>query len=278
MTITDEHFQHWLEHGYAVVENFFAGDELTAAQEQIERLMANDSGTNYFRWPFEEGDFLNQIPVHPDLVSFVERGIGTSDIACVKSELIGKMGDAGAWDEPLHCDFDNNMLVVPRDDDGFRQITTLTYFVGVDEGLGPTGVVSQQATHGLLPRVEITRAERPDLYDREIKVTCPAGSMLLYGMRTYHRGTGPSRDGAYRPSMWHVFQASDVPWRGPQCWDSFADTEHMARALTLMTPRQRELFGFPKVGHSYWNAETVAGVATRYPDMDMSVYVQNVTR
>lgn len=272
MKITDEHFEHWLTHGYAVVEGFLDGDVLEGAQQHIERLMAKGRRTGYFRWPFPDGDDLNEIPVHSEILSFVERGIGTTDIVCVKCELLGKYGDTGDWDESLHCDFDNNMIVFPRDDGGFRQITTLTYFVDVDETLGPTGVVSQQLTHDVLPRREVTREERPDLYDAEIKVTCPAGSVLLYGMRTFHRGTGPLRDGAYRPSMWHVFQASNVPWRGPQAWDDAGDTTEMARALTRMTPRQREVFGFPGVGHRYWNAETVAGVAARYPDMDVAVY------
>src|SRR5437763_12703169 len=118
MKITDEHFEHWVSHGYAVVEGFLAGDALKGAQDQIERLMTKARGTNYFRWPFADGDHLNEIPVHSELLSFVRRGIGTTDVVCVKCELLGKTGDAGDWDESLHCDFDNNILVFPRDDDG----------------------------------------------------------------------------------------------------------------------------------------------------------------
>ena len=38
------------------------------------------------------------------------------------------------------------------------------------------------------------------------------------------------------------------------------------------TSRLRELLGFPPPGHPYWNRETLAGVAARYPGMDMRPY------
>ena len=38
------------------------------------------------------------------------------------------------------------------------------------------------------------------------------------------------------------------------------------------TPRQREVLGFPPPGDPYWNDETLAAVALRYPKMDMRPY------
>jgi hypothetical protein len=46
----------------------------------------------------------------------------------------------------------------------------------------------------------------------------------------------------------------------------------MKRFIERATPRQREVLGFPPPGHPYWNPETLAAVATRYPKMDMSPY------
>jgi hypothetical protein len=42
--------------------------------------------------------------------------------------------------------------------------------------------------------------------------------------------------------------------------------------LEAASPRQREMFGVPAPEHRYWNAETVAGMAARYPNMDMQPY------
>jgi hypothetical protein len=39
-----------------------------------------------------------------------------------------------------------------------------------------------------------------------------------------------------------------------------------------MTPRQRDLFGWPPIGSDYWNAQTLRDVQMRYPDLDLSPY------
>jgi hypothetical protein len=35
---------------------------------------------------------------------------------------------------------------------------------------------------------------------------------------------------------------------------------------------ERELLGFPAPGHDYWTEETLAGVAARFPEMDLDPY------
>jgi len=41
--------------------------------------------------------------------------------------------------------------------------------------------------------------------------------------------------------------------------------------------RERDLFGFPRPGDAYWNEQTLADVAARYPGMDMTPYRQGVS-
>jgi hypothetical protein len=36
--------------------------------------------------------------------------------------------------------------------------------------------------------------------------------------------------------------------------------------------RERDLFGFPRPGDDYWNEQSLADVALRYPGMDMAPY------
>ena len=38
------------------------------------------------------------------------------------------------------------------------------------------------------------------------------------------------------------------------------------------TLEERELLGFPAPGDDYWSEETLAGVAARFPSMDMQPY------
>ena len=40
---------------------------------------------------------------------------------------------------------------------------------------------------------------------------------------------------------------------------------------------ERDLFGFPKPGDPYWNEQTLADVAARYPGMDLTPYRPGTT-
>src|SRR5436305_1615463 len=61
-------------------------------------------------------------------------------------------------------------------------------------------------------------------------------------------------------------------WMGFSAWARSGGEPALQRFLERATPRQRELLGFPPPGHPYWNEETLAGVAARYPAMDMTPY------
>lgn len=40
--------------------------------------------------------------------------------------------------------------------------------------------------------------------------------------------------------------------------------------------RERDLFGFPPPGHGYWNDQALHDVGLRYPEMDLTPYVDAV--
>ncbi len=48
----------------------------------------------------------------------------------------------------------------------------------------------------------------------------------------------------------------------------------MRETIVRMTPRERDLFGWPPPGSEYWNDQTIADVAARYPGMDMTPYLK----
>ena len=58
----------------------------------------------------------------------------------------------------------------------------------------------------------------------------------------------------------------------PEATGSFGEKPQLARFVERATPRQREAIGFPPPGHPYWNEQTLAAVALRYPRMDMTAY------
>src|SRR5213594_950181 len=123
----------------------------------------------------------------------------------------------------------------------------------------------------LVPCVR-TRDRFPVLYEHEVAVTARAGSVLLYSMSTFHRGTAFRTAAGARFTFHVVFRAKDSHWMGFSAWARSGPEPALERFLERATPRQRELLGFPPPGHPYWNEETLAGVAARYPAMDMTPY------
>ena len=284
MRITDDHLAHWRRHGYVVVPDFLTEAELTAIRANVRRYFPTDeeyraAPERYPRvggWrelPFT-GDALNDLATHPALVSFAERIIGTRDILLTQAILWGKYAGVGDHEQELHVDFANNTLVYPRDDGRFAQTGTIVYLSDVTEALGPTCVVSKEHTRepsSLVPRVR-TRERFPGLYEKEVAVTARAGSVLLYSMSTFHRGSAFRAAAGARFTFHVVFRAKDSHWMGFSAWARSGGEPALDRFLERATPRQRELLGFPPPGHPYWNEETLAGVAARYPGMDMTPY------
>jgi hypothetical protein len=150
----------------------------------------------------------------------------------------------------------------------------IVYHTDVTVDLGPTFVVSREDAGDLPIRGDrfYPREEFPELYRAERPVTLTAGSALIYSMHTLHRGSAMKAQRGVRFSQFVAFHAKGVPWLGSASFQGDGGKPEMDHFLTHASPRQRELVGFPAPGDAYWNSITRAGVAARYPGMDMSVY------
>ena len=51
-----------------------------------------------------------------------------------------------------------------------------------------------------------------------------------------------------------------------------AAPDRWAKFIPQCTVRQRDLFGWPRPGDPYWDEATLAGVAARYPGIDLEPY------
>ena len=99
-----------------------------------------------------------------------------------------------------------------------------------------------------------------------------AGSLLIFSMRTFHRAGEMTADFGVRFSHHLVWKSAACPFNGYHQYSQFGEKPEMKRFMERATPRQREVLGFPPPGHPYWNEETLAAVAQRYPRMDLSPY------
>jgi hypothetical protein len=208
--------------------------------------------------------------VHPDLVDAAERFLASRDIEIYKVELWAKYAGAIDYDQMHHRDFGNHTLVVPRADGRHVQMTTFLLLSDVTELDGPTKLVplKDSAAYPLTPR----QLPMGELFDKEISAEAPAGSLLIYKTDVLHRGSDFRAPGRSRFAMLVDFQERGWRWNGKMSWPDHAERAGMTEAMVRMSPRERDLFGWPPAGSDYWNAQTLRDVALRYPDIDLTPY------
>lgn len=289
---SDEAYEHWREHGYVIVK-LLGDDEVRAALDNIYEYMPSweeykkaprkypaaahgtpgGIGGISQHFPFA-GSGLNAISAHPAFRAVAERILGTPRLLLTESQVIGKYPGAHDFEQLLHLDYPNVTLAFPpRDADRIDDLTTITYYTDVTLAHGPTYVVPHEFTHDY-PRVPArrSRADAPELYEREIPATLPAGSTLIYSVNTWHRGSAMQPAAGARFSHHIGFRRAPSRWCGQSNFQWNGGTPEMDAFLQSASPAGRELAGFPPVGDPYWDPQTLADVAARYPAMDIEPY------
>jgi hypothetical protein len=270
--------------GFSLLEGFLAPEELTAAQQAL--ALHFPAPADYFadpasharyaasqfagveEFPYRSWD-LNRLAFHPDLVDAAERYLGTTELHLYKVELWAKYAGAVNYDQPLHRDFGSHSLVVPRLDGRYQQITTFIYLSDVTEEDGPTRIVPyEQGKDVPFTPLYLNFGAMGEV---EVPAVGPAGSLLVYRTDVLHRGSDFTGAGRSRFSLLVDFQARGTTWGGKMAWPKDSPNR-WAKLMPRCTVRERDLFGFPRPGDGYWNEQTLADVAARYPDMDMTPY------
>lgn len=293
--IAQSDIDHWHRHGFVIIENVLSPEELTASRHDFNRYMPDweefagrqplyanlaasspQAAAGWVRHEFPyEGDEINAIAVHPFLVAFTERLLGRKDLALSHGAIVGKYAGKADYDQELHADFSNNTLAYPRSEPQYYDIPMIVYHTDVTVDLGPTYVVSTEHTRHLPPKGDrfYSRGHFPELYEAEQPATLSAGSALIYSMTTLHRGSAMRAAAGVRFSQFVAFHPAGVPWLGSASFQGAGGRPEMDRFLLNATPRERQLVGFPAPGDPYWNQESLAGVAARYPGMDLEPYL-----
>lgn len=282
MRVPDDALDALRHRGFATVPDFIGGDRLSAAQAAVATIYptrdayfadpgaypqfaaSQFAGIRYFPY---NAPALDALPVLPDLIDAAERFLGGADIDLYKVELWAKYAGAIDYDQPHHRDYGNHTLVVPTADD--PQLTTILLLSDVGEGDGPTRIVPLDFARDV-PTTPFFAAPGA-LVEHEVALTGTAGTLVLYRTDVFHRGSNLTGEAA-RFIIMADFKRRGNPWTGKIAWPDRAISRGWSAAMAAMTVRQRDLFGFPPPGSAYWTPETLAGVAARYPGMDMTPY------
>jgi hypothetical protein len=270
--------------GFSLMEGFLGPEELAAAQDALwkhfprpEEYFADpDRFARYTagqfagveEFPYRSWD-LNRLAIHPDLVDAAERYLETTELHLYKVELWAKYAGAVDYDQPLHRDYGSHSLVVPRPESRYQQLTTFIYLSDVTEDDGPTRIVPYDSGKD----VPSTPLYLPfgSLAEVEEACTGPAGSLLVYRTDILHRGSDFAAPERSRFSILADYQVRGTTWGGKMAWPK-QSPERWARFIPQCSVRERDLFGFPRPGDPYWTAETLEGVAARYPGIDLAPY------
>jgi len=297
MKITQHHIDHYKTHGYVAVENFLTAEQLDAARNELKELMPgwvefcddpengkppdwnqdgylDDSSATKFPYP---GKALNSMVVHPEFGAFAKMMANGQDVRCDESSLSLKcQGHPRDEDQVMHCDYGNHTLAYPPENPDYWQTTFVLFYTNVDLDHAPTAICPKDYYRDdyILSRV-CSQTDRPELYANEIKATVSAGSVLMYSHRTYHRGTKFLKD-VGRIGHWISYSPTAWQWLGRDGLSKYGGnlrgTEFLRPWIESATAEERTAMGFPPPGHPYWCEETIAGVSTRYPGMDMTPY------
>jgi hypothetical protein len=284
-----EYKRRWDHSGWCVIEHVIPPDLLAAAREALPSVFPTadefadgvdpDRNAPFFtergspqpQFPFE-ADALNQVALHDAILDIAEQFLSVDDVRVYQASVSAKYANAAPdYEQLLHVDYANHTLVVPRTDVGFQPVTMFIYLSDVTADTAATRIVSREHTADIpIERTYLHLEQYAHLYALEETASGPAGSVFVYRPDVFHRGVPLTKSRAARFTLPVAFKPAATDWIGFHAFPVRAEDMAWHRFMRHATVRQLTALGFPKPGDAYWNAETLAGVAARYPALDMT--------
>lgn len=286
MTALDQISERMNQDGYAIVVGLMTEPELNEIGKCVRQLYPTQeerlnkrhhypalaSGSAVVEAPFWFPT-LNYVAVHPRVLAIVEKVLGTSDLRLLQSLLWIKYG-GGKFSQQLHRDYRDTSLLPPTVGHGrFDHVAAIVYYEDVSEDAGPTKVISRtrSADVGRVP-AGLTDEQSSALEEREISVVVPAGSALFFSGDVLHRASDITNVARRRVSHHLAWGRSASPWVGWASWPRLYHDGRMRSWIAEMTPRARQVLGFPAPGDDYWTESTITETEALYPGIDMTPY------
>jgi hypothetical protein len=219
-------------------------------------------------------DAVNDLLTGPEVVELMRDLIGVDDVRMVDGSSWAKYAGNFDYEQDFHRDYLNNTLVVPREDDSYCNLQLFIYLSDVTDGDGPTHLLSHEYVRDLPPHEWLLARDRyPERYEHEIAAVGAPGTLVIYRLDTFHRGSALKSPTGHRWLLAASYCAAAASgWLGREIWPYKGGSPEMNHFLTRASVDQRSVIGFPAPGHPYWNQETLDGVRSRYPGIDMTPY------
>tara|TARA_E500000075_G_scaffold23693_1_gene20363 strand:- start:1569 stop:2510 length:942 start_codon:yes stop_codon:yes gene_type:complete len=286
----------WHEDGAVVVPNFFTPDEIAPIYDDYARLygfegagngnpLAIDTGQpagafhpkqfkNLDTLPYDGSVEMNLISLHPALIQLASELLGGQPVQLYQSHTWAKYTGEADYDQPFHCDYGNHTLTVPGEDVAQRTVNFVIYLSDVTDALGAMHYVKKSDSDAILGSRAIAAPieYQVALKARQNSAAAPAGSIIAYGIDTFHRGTNMTEPNGLRYTMTVSFKRADNANIGFHVWQHALERPwHLL--MNHATPTQLECLGIPAPGHAFWTDLTLRQCQQRWPEWNMSEYV-----
>ena len=287
---TREHIDAWRRDGAVLIPNFFTRAEVAAVQRDYRRVFdragarsegqealvkKKDGEIGKFNpaqfssiqvLPVDASPALNLVGVHPALIDFARRAMACEEVSVYQCQAWAKFTGDADYDQPFHCDYVNHTLTAPSDVDRFNSVTFICLFSDVTEAHGPTHYVTRPDAEQIAgPEATLTGdpalQEKPSRHERS--AAAPAGSLFVYGIDIWHRGTNLTAPGGHRYVMTTCFKDARTP-RSPSTPGSSTTCSPGAH-LRARHARAARLLRGAAPGDPYWTELTLARAQARYP-------------
>jgi len=304
----DDEVARWRENGWVLLDALVGAEEIDAAVADLalvfpsaEEYHADPAGTmrrwlgepapprnEVFVWPADGPGFrpeqhnwrrefpfpgsgaLNRLCVHPSIVDFCARALGTTDIRIYQSQVSAKYAGETNYEQPMHTDRNHSWLPsLPGRT--WWHVEAFLYLSDVHEGNAPTHMVDVPLATGRDTTVPlIMPSGDPEIYSVEQAAPGPRGSYLAYRSDVFHRGVDLTGEHAVRYLLNVSYRVADCEWVGFHTAQSRANGFEWAAFVEGSTPAELALFGFPPPGHAVWDGELLDATARRYPKLDLT--------
>ncbi len=291
---TKDHVETWRRDGVVLIPNFFTPEETAAVQADFRAVFDRDGADQPMvkKKEGEAGKFnpaqflgiqtvpidcspaLNLAGLHPALLDFAKQALRTDEVYLYQCQAWAKFTGDADYEQPFHCDYVNHTLTGPSDDETLNSVTYILLWSDVTEAHGPTHYITRP--DGLkVARPEDTLSGDPALQQKlkpyERSAAGPAGSLFVYGIDIWHRGTNLTAPGGHRYVMTVTYKNARNNSIAFHAWQRH-NAQPWARIFDHATPEQLACFGVQRPGDPYWTETTIARAQTRYPNWDMTPY------
>ena len=302
---SDSEVRTWRENGWILIEGLIGTEEIDDVTEDLrtifpsaEELHADPEGMTdrwkghpvqleeVFAWPEDGPGFrpeqqrwsatfpfpgvaLNRLCVHPSIIDFAERALGSTDIRLYQAGASAKYAGVTNYEQPMHIDRNHSWLP-PGSESPWWNLEGFLYLSDITDADNPTRLVSlRDSDHvefSVWRRYAQNGARR--LCGRATRSGSPGFlSCLSVRLLAPGRPFGSASGARFVASI--AFKNASVEWIGYNTQQSVSTSIEWTVFVEGSTPRELALFGWPPPGHPVWNERLIEQTQQRYPDLDL---------